>query len=239
MHVVAHERGTAAVPRQVTLRTWFDRLVADTASTIVDDAPAPRRRQSAGGAGAGARRDRGAPAPRVTHDVAVPQRRPGRPGELDREAPPREGRADARRRPPSSSSATPAAPASGRSATSTPAPPRCTAVPGRSSARSSPTGSSPSPRTDMELQLTDEQGMLAESVRELLGRRSGEDGARTPAESGDTLWQELVDFGVLEIGPSEAELGTVDARARRPRARRASRRRPARRYGRAAPRRRT
>ena len=39
MHVVAHERGTAAVPRQVTLRTWFDRLVADTRSTIVDDAP--------------------------------------------------------------------------------------------------------------------------------------------------------------------------------------------------------
>ena len=28
----------AAVPRQVTLRTWFDRLVADTRSTIVDDA---------------------------------------------------------------------------------------------------------------------------------------------------------------------------------------------------------
>ena len=39
MHVVAHERGTAAVPRQVTLRTWFDRLVADTNSTIVDDVP--------------------------------------------------------------------------------------------------------------------------------------------------------------------------------------------------------
>ena len=39
MHVVAHERGTAAVPRQVTLRTWFDRLVADTASTIVDESP--------------------------------------------------------------------------------------------------------------------------------------------------------------------------------------------------------
>jgi alkylation response protein AidB-like acyl-CoA dehydrogenase len=39
MHVVAHERGTAAVARQVTLRTWFDRLVTDTASTLVDDAP--------------------------------------------------------------------------------------------------------------------------------------------------------------------------------------------------------
>ena len=39
MHVVAHERGTAAVARQVTLRTWFDRLVTDTASTLVDAAP--------------------------------------------------------------------------------------------------------------------------------------------------------------------------------------------------------
>jgi len=32
MHVVGHERGTAALPRQVMLRTWLDRLVADAAS---------------------------------------------------------------------------------------------------------------------------------------------------------------------------------------------------------------
>jgi alkylation response protein AidB-like acyl-CoA dehydrogenase len=37
MHVVAHERGTAALPRQVTLRTWLDRLVADASSVIADD----------------------------------------------------------------------------------------------------------------------------------------------------------------------------------------------------------
>ena len=61
----------------------------------------------------------------------------------------------------------------------------------------------------MELQLTDEQGMLSESVRELIGRRSGDDGL-VPAEAGESLWRELVDFGVLEIGPSEAELGTVE-----------------------------
>jgi alkylation response protein AidB-like acyl-CoA dehydrogenase len=36
MHVVSHERGTAALPRQVTLRTWFDRLVADAAATTRD-----------------------------------------------------------------------------------------------------------------------------------------------------------------------------------------------------------
>jgi alkylation response protein AidB-like acyl-CoA dehydrogenase len=36
MHVVAHERGTAALPRQVTLRTWLDRLVADAADTNRD-----------------------------------------------------------------------------------------------------------------------------------------------------------------------------------------------------------
>jgi alkylation response protein AidB-like acyl-CoA dehydrogenase len=61
----------------------------------------------------------------------------------------------------------------------------------------------------MELQLTDEQEMLAESIRELVGRRSGEDGI-VSAEAGESVWRELVDFGVLEIGPSEAELGTVD-----------------------------
>ena len=40
MHVVAHERGTAALPRQVMLRTWLDRLVEDVAATrCVDDRP--------------------------------------------------------------------------------------------------------------------------------------------------------------------------------------------------------
>jgi alkylation response protein AidB-like acyl-CoA dehydrogenase len=38
MHVVAHERGTAALPRQVTLRTWLDRLVADASPVLADDA---------------------------------------------------------------------------------------------------------------------------------------------------------------------------------------------------------
>ncbi len=61
----------------------------------------------------------------------------------------------------------------------------------------------------MELQLTDEQGMLAESVRELLGRRAGEDGL-VPEEAAGPLWRELVDFGALEIGPSAGALGAVD-----------------------------
>ena len=39
MHVVAHERGTAALPRQVTLRTWLDRLIADAADLQRDGAP--------------------------------------------------------------------------------------------------------------------------------------------------------------------------------------------------------
>jgi alkylation response protein AidB-like acyl-CoA dehydrogenase len=39
MHVVAHERGTAALPRQVLLRTWLDRLVADAARTTRDGVP--------------------------------------------------------------------------------------------------------------------------------------------------------------------------------------------------------
>jgi alkylation response protein AidB-like acyl-CoA dehydrogenase len=39
MHVVAHERGTAALPRQVMLRTWLDRLVADAAAATRDGVP--------------------------------------------------------------------------------------------------------------------------------------------------------------------------------------------------------
>ena len=39
MHVVAHERGTAALPRQVMLRTWLDRLVGEVAATVVDERP--------------------------------------------------------------------------------------------------------------------------------------------------------------------------------------------------------
>jgi alkylation response protein AidB-like acyl-CoA dehydrogenase len=40
MHVVAHERGTAALPRQATLRAWFDRLVADADAVSCDGVPA-------------------------------------------------------------------------------------------------------------------------------------------------------------------------------------------------------
>jgi alkylation response protein AidB-like acyl-CoA dehydrogenase len=39
MHVVAHERGTAALPRQVMLRTWLERLVGEVAATVVDERP--------------------------------------------------------------------------------------------------------------------------------------------------------------------------------------------------------
>jgi alkylation response protein AidB-like acyl-CoA dehydrogenase len=38
MHVVAHERGTAALPRQVALRTWLDRLVGNAADLRRDGA---------------------------------------------------------------------------------------------------------------------------------------------------------------------------------------------------------
>ena len=39
MHVVAHERGTAALPRQTMLRTWLDRLIADAGEAIRDGQP--------------------------------------------------------------------------------------------------------------------------------------------------------------------------------------------------------
>src|SRR5213082_3265327 len=36
MHTLGHERGTAALPRQVKLRTWLDRAVATAAERRVD-----------------------------------------------------------------------------------------------------------------------------------------------------------------------------------------------------------
>ncbi len=39
MHTLGHERGTAALPRQVKLRTWLDRAVRAAAERTVDGAP--------------------------------------------------------------------------------------------------------------------------------------------------------------------------------------------------------
>jgi alkylation response protein AidB-like acyl-CoA dehydrogenase len=39
LHTLAHERGTAALPRQVKLRTWVDRLVADARTREIDGRP--------------------------------------------------------------------------------------------------------------------------------------------------------------------------------------------------------
>ena len=39
MHTLGHERGTAALPRQVKLRTWLDRAVRVAADRRVDGAP--------------------------------------------------------------------------------------------------------------------------------------------------------------------------------------------------------
>jgi alkylation response protein AidB-like acyl-CoA dehydrogenase len=57
----------------------------------------------------------------------------------------------------------------------------------------------------MEFRLTNEQDLLAETVRELVARSSGEEGVAPEAAAG-SLWRELVEFGTLEAGT----LGTVD-----------------------------
>ena len=59
----------------------------------------------------------------------------------------------------------------------------------------------------MELQLTPEQGMLAEAAAELVARRCGDDGVVGEGESG-RLWDDLAEFGALEGG--DDALGTVD-----------------------------
>jgi alkylation response protein AidB-like acyl-CoA dehydrogenase len=43
LHTLAHERGTAALPRQVKLRTWVDRLAADARERSVDGRPIGER----------------------------------------------------------------------------------------------------------------------------------------------------------------------------------------------------
>jgi alkylation response protein AidB-like acyl-CoA dehydrogenase len=43
LHTLAHERGTAALPRQVKLRTWVDRLAADARERYVDGRPIGER----------------------------------------------------------------------------------------------------------------------------------------------------------------------------------------------------
>ena len=55
MHALGHERGTAALPRQVKLRTWLDRPVRVAAERELDGAAAPRRSSGAGRARARAR----------------------------------------------------------------------------------------------------------------------------------------------------------------------------------------
>ena len=74
MHTLGHERGTAALPRQVKLRTWLDRAVQRGGRER-----APRRSARPGPARPVTDRRRGAAPPRVPHRRGVPQRRRGRP----------------------------------------------------------------------------------------------------------------------------------------------------------------
>ena len=140
MYTLGHERGTAALPRQVKLRTWLDRAVSRRRR-----AGPPRRSARAGPARAGADRRRGAAPSRVPDRGRVPQRRRRRPGQLEREAADGRGRAAPRRervrdprRPRTSSGPRP---------TCTRAPRASTAARSRSSATSSPTASSRCPRS--------------------------------------------------------------------------------------------
>ena len=96
MHTLGHERGTAALPRQVKLRTWLDRAVRVAAERTVDGAPLIDDPGRAGRAGPGAGRRRGAAPPRVPHRRRVPQRRRRRARQLERQAADGRGRAAAR-----------------------------------------------------------------------------------------------------------------------------------------------
>ena len=97
MHTLGHERGTAALPRQVKLRTWLDRAVRVAAERELDGAPLLDDPEAQVALARALDRDRGAAPPRLPDGRGVPQRRRGRPGQLEREAADGRGRAAARR----------------------------------------------------------------------------------------------------------------------------------------------
>jgi alkylation response protein AidB-like acyl-CoA dehydrogenase len=61
----------------------------------------------------------------------------------------------------------------------------------------------------VDFALSDEQRWLVESVEELLRREAGDD-AHVPTGSGARLWDALVEFGTLDVGPGEDALGAVE-----------------------------
>ena len=79
MYTLGHERGTAALPRQVKLRTWLDRAVSVAAAARARRPSRARRSGGADGAGPRPDRDRGPPPPRLPDGGGVPQRRRRRP----------------------------------------------------------------------------------------------------------------------------------------------------------------
>ena len=60
----------------------------------------------------------------------------------------------------------------------------------------------------MDFELTEEQRWLADSVRELLRRETGDDA--DPLTTAGSLWSALVEFGALDVGPGEDALGAVE-----------------------------
>jgi alkylation response protein AidB-like acyl-CoA dehydrogenase len=61
----------------------------------------------------------------------------------------------------------------------------------------------------VDLELTEEQTLLLESVGELLARAAANDGL-VPADAGDGLWHELVEFGALDVADGDEGLGAVE-----------------------------
>ena len=61
----------------------------------------------------------------------------------------------------------------------------------------------------MDLELTEEQTLLRESVGELLARAAADNGL-VPEDAGDALWHELVEFGALDVADGDEGLGAVE-----------------------------
>ncbi len=96
LHTLAHERGTAALPRQVKLRTWVDRLAAEACARSIDGRAIADHEDAQRALARALIARRGSPPPREPDGGGVSGRQAGRAGELDGEA--RDGRGRAARR---------------------------------------------------------------------------------------------------------------------------------------------
>ena len=225
MHTLGHERGTAALPRQVKLRTWLDRAVRTRRSArgaVLDDPHATQVQLAQALIGVEVLRHHAYRTVGEFLNGGAVGRTARRVKLLMAEAEQRLAATAFESRPTSLTG--PGARVLVPRPTCTRAPRASTAARSRSSATSSPTASSKLPQEwAMDLELTDEQTLLSDSLRRCWSVNGGPR-SRTPRRRSERarLWSTLEE---LAVGTGRA-LGAVELCLIRADSRRPSRLRP-------------